>query len=55
MTEDEREDLILKLLEEFKQSVGSAFSTELKLGFTSGARAALWTMRDYPIPNGDRA
>jgi hypothetical protein len=44
MTEDEREDLIYQLLEEFKQSVGSSFSVELKLGFISGARSALVTV-----------
>jgi hypothetical protein len=53
MTEDEREDLVYRLLEEFKQSIGSAFDDKLKLGFITGARAALFAMKDYPIPNGD--
>jgi hypothetical protein len=50
MTEDEREDLVYRLLEEFKQSIGSAFDDKLNLGFTTGARAALFEMKDYPVP-----
>lgn len=41
MGEDEREDLIFKLLGEFQQSIGSAFNDEKKFSFIAGARAAL--------------
>ena len=55
MTEDEREELVYRLLEEFKESVGSAFDDKMKLGFIAGARSALFTMKDYPVPNGERS
>ena len=41
MTEDEREDLIYRLCDEFKQSIGSAFNDVQKYAFIAGARAAL--------------
>lgn len=41
MTEDEREELIYRLLDEFKQSTGDAFNDERKYAFIAGARSAL--------------
>lgn len=41
MTEDEREDLIYRLLDEFQQAVGKPISDEQKFSFIAGARAAL--------------
>lgn len=57
MTEDEREDLIYELLQDFKQSVGSGFTTQLGMGFEAGARSALVTVNARLGPalsNGDR-
>lgn len=36
------EELILRLLGEFKESVGSTFDDKIKFAFIAGARAALW-------------
>lgn len=51
MTEDEREDLIYQLLQDFKQSVGSGFTTQLGMGFEAGARSALVTVNARLGPN----
>lgn len=40
MTEDEREELIQHLLEQFEESVG-AISDDAKYAFIAGARSAL--------------
>lgn len=45
MTEDEREEIIYSLLDEFKASVGS-ISDEQKYAFIAGARSALVTVKD---------
>jgi len=41
MTEDEREDLIYRLLEDFQQSIVKPLSDEQKFSFIAGARAAI--------------
>lgn len=45
MTEDEREELIYSLLDEFRTSVG-AITDEQKYAFIAGARFALVTMAE---------
>ena len=42
MTEDEREELIYRLCDEFKNSIGASFNDEKKYAFLAGARAALF-------------
>ena len=46
MTEDEIEDLIYRLLDEFQQSAGAAFNDEKKFSFVAGARAALHALKE---------
>lgn len=41
MTEDEREELVYRLLEEFTESVGGKISDDAKYAFIAGARSAL--------------
>ena len=45
MTEDEREELIYSLLDEFVASVGS-ITDQQKYAFIAGARSALVTVND---------
>lgn len=49
MTEDEREELIYSLLEEFNASVG-AITDDQKYAFLAGARSALVTMAERSRP-----
>lgn len=42
--EDKREELVYQLLDEFRDSIGSAFNDEKKFSFIAGARAALVTI-----------
>lgn len=51
MTEDEREELVYRLVEEFKASVGSV-TDQQRYAFISGARAALVAVKDRLGGNG---
>lgn len=48
MTDDECEDLICRLLDEFKQSIGAALDENRKYAFIAGARAALLAVGQSP-------
>lgn len=51
MTEDEKEDLVYRLWQEFAESVNIPFDDERKFDFVAGARSAIYELTMKGSPN----